>query len=444
MAVRLKTKGLIFRILAARGGATFLDDIRKELAEFLSILHFRRASVLTFNYDMVIEVGVASHPLWENGSLNLVDVDDVMADLPERAIPRRTWGGDMVQLMETFKLTKLHGSLDWYSAPDDLSGATLRRAKIWHRFGATRFYEAEDLVRELPGREPFLVPPSATKGAFYRNPIMRELWRGASKALKEAERVTLVGYSIPVADLVFSGLLGDALRDREVQIEVVDPCPAPVIARLTGLGIDERLITHIHSWTEFVERYRARASGECVASLRSTDPSRANQTRISMPWGKPLLSNGRKLVPAMQTAFEIQDRREMDGSIVIDFDPAHRREFTEQSDATLKLSEVFDLVPGATRLVAKMADGTEVPVVGAWHFHADEHHTPGVTLAPAGKADYDPDRSLRAKELERPARGDAQNGPHQPQIASFMSKLGGGSANDGAIKLHKWVLMMTP
>jgi len=88
----------------------------------------------------------------------------------------------------------------------------------------------------LPGREPFIVPPSATKSGYYRNPLTRELWRTAFEALHAAGRISLVGYSLPPADLVMSGMLASAIRGRDVPIEVVNPCPEGPSERLLGLG----------------------------------------------------------------------------------------------------------------------------------------------------------------------------------------------------------------
>jgi hypothetical protein len=89
----------------------------------------------------------------------------------------------------------------------------------------------------LPGRSPFIVPPAAAKSAFYNNPVSRELWRTAAEALGVADRVALIGYSLPQTDLVTSGMLADALAGRTVQIDVVNRSPDPVAERLVALGV---------------------------------------------------------------------------------------------------------------------------------------------------------------------------------------------------------------
>jgi hypothetical protein len=68
----------------------------------------------------------------------------------------------------------------------------------------------EQRQRELPGRERFIIPPLSTKGSYYRNPLTRELWQQAHRTLSRATRISLVGYSMPPADLVMANMLRPA------------------------------------------------------------------------------------------------------------------------------------------------------------------------------------------------------------------------------------------
>jgi hypothetical protein len=61
---------------------------------------------------------------------------------------------------ETFRLLKLHGSLDWWWVPNDQSGSSLVRQTPPRRFEDP----PQSLVpRFVPGRERFVVPSRATK-----------------------------------------------------------------------------------------------------------------------------------------------------------------------------------------------------------------------------------------------------------------------------------------
>ncbi|MGH3157047.1 MAG: hypothetical protein ACRDNF_10780, partial [Streptosporangiaceae bacterium] len=140
---------------------------------------------------------------------------------------------------DTLRLLKLHGSLSWYWVPRDASGVSIARRDLPGAFGAPNLYTEEERRRRLPGRVPFVVPPSAVKSPYYRNPVIREIWQQAAERLRRAARVFILGYSLPPADLTFAGMLTDALRGSTASLTVVDPRADMVQARLTSLGFTE-------------------------------------------------------------------------------------------------------------------------------------------------------------------------------------------------------------
>ena len=73
--------------------------------------------------------------------------------------------------------------------PGNATGATLSRAGQVGRFGHPEVEDVAARRRELPGPEPFIVPPLATKSEYYRNPITREIWRAATEALAGADHI---------------------------------------------------------------------------------------------------------------------------------------------------------------------------------------------------------------------------------------------------------------
>ena len=89
---------------------------------------------------------------------------------------------------------------------------------------------------EVEGLQPFIVPPTATKSAYYSNLRTRWLWTQAAQALNEAERISLLGYSIPPADLVMSGMLAAAVHGHCVDLKVVNLKPDDPAQRLRELG----------------------------------------------------------------------------------------------------------------------------------------------------------------------------------------------------------------
>lgn len=71
------------------------------------------------------------------------------------------------------RLLKLHGSLTWFWSTGDPTGSTLE-AWLPEQYG--------DLAQcrlQVPGREPFLVPPTTLKSPYLQMPLVREIWRQA-------------------------------------------------------------------------------------------------------------------------------------------------------------------------------------------------------------------------------------------------------------------------
>jgi hypothetical protein len=255
--------------------------------EFLSVLHVLRAQVITLNYDNYVECGVHTLGLQSADWLGPTTVceDDILAGLPPCAdFPGRslqstalsTYDGDPVAAGErrsnTFKLWKLHGSLSWYWLPDGGGNSTLQRWRLPGVFGEL-WDPAEDHRRqELPSHEVFIVPPAALKGQRLREPVARELWRRAAEALRAAERLVLIGYSVPHADHSVMGMLTEGLQGRDVRVEVVNPRPDEVIARLVRLGVPAGAISSING-KDCIARWSAaevkRLARRAVEALKS-------------------------------------------------------------------------------------------------------------------------------------------------------------------------------
>jgi hypothetical protein len=187
--------------------------------------HRTRSTVITFNYDCLVELAYCDgvHPAPSSGRRYPSDLVG-MAVTP---VILRTSSMVGPGRRESFKLLKLHGSLDWwYSGPqaepsDPIYGVfwvgDFKRGIIGSVDG--------DNDAELADKVPMLIPPAATKGPFYRNRLLAAQWAQAAKALNEADELVLIGYSAPLTDLTVTTLIatqfkGGAVvpvdRDREV------------------------------------------------------------------------------------------------------------------------------------------------------------------------------------------------------------------------------------
>lgn len=210
------------------------------LDRFVAVMHAWRSTVITFNYDTLIERAVDAQRLldFDHDGEQVLSCD-VIGQVPPP--PTGSVGGPF----SSFRLLKLHGSLAWWWAPEDVTGTTVVR---WpredgeHLAPAPRFRdvikypsppprvteapaaaetEEQRRSRLLPGRTRFLVPPAALKSRYYTNPFTRELWRQARTALAEGSEVYLVGYSLPRTDLVTLGMLREQLS-AETQVFIVN------------------------------------------------------------------------------------------------------------------------------------------------------------------------------------------------------------------------------
>jgi hypothetical protein len=295
-AENLKNRALFVELRGAI--RTVISDAQRRTLEqpapdwfyaLLSALHVRRADVLTLNYDCLIEFGVDDHILWDPQMRQRILPGDVLDDLPQGRQPTRIDGS----VAETFRLLKLHGSLSWFMTADDDTGATLRRWEERGGFGTPPLTDESARRRVLPDTEAFIVPPAATKSVYYRNPVTRELWQRAASALREADRVILIGYSLPVADLTLSGMVAQGIVSREVPCVVVNPHPQgeEVEQRLSDLGVDQKRIAHHpgrNCVADFVSAYTYELARDVVTKLRSKNGmDGSSEGSLLVSWGEP-------------------------------------------------------------------------------------------------------------------------------------------------------------
>lgn len=380
-ALFAEMKYAMVRCLQLSEAAAFSREAPRWLYEFLGVLHVRALPVVTFNYDTLVEVGVLSCPLFDGSLGTAIPVDDLLADQPELAGPtsHRYYENNLLSLNRTIQLYKLHGSLDWFAAPNDATGATLKRARLMNRFNDPHEYTQDLRERELPGREPFLVPPSATKSGFYENPVMRQIWLNAASEVCGADRIVLMGYSIPTADLIFSGVLEDTAVGPNVVVDVVNPKPDQVVERLKKMGLSEDQIVVTDGddcVKKFVDRYVSESGAEFLDQLRNADGDAAGVS-VMMAWGAGPSANHSFVVPLIRSISHV-DKVNSEGSLVL--------HLGSNGIPDVKLDQVLDSAHGADRLVVRTKDG-DVPVVGGWMHEVDNHHPNGeVRLAAAGKA----------------------------------------------------------
>jgi hypothetical protein len=285
-----KVSSQINEVMVARQGKALSASPAEWFWRFLSLLQVRLASVVTFNYDNVIEWGVTQHHLSSLGTSGAgqIDVENVLGGLPHLPSPllMTTF---KPSILESFRLFKLHGSLTWYWSPGDETGATLQRLQPPDIDYGDLASLDETRRRSLPGREPFLVPPSTLKSAYFRNPVTREIWSSAYEALRLAKRWIIVGYSLPLTDLTVRNMLTQALQGRDLgdllEVWVVNRSCEEVVVRLGALGLPHsqiRSIEGITSVAEFVDELEREQAQAVVEQLGKEALPEIN---ILVTWG---------------------------------------------------------------------------------------------------------------------------------------------------------------
>jgi hypothetical protein len=162
------------------------------------------ATVITFNYDVLIEAATSTllgpHDSWS-------------ALYRAPLVPAAQRIGAVLGAepsSRAFSLLKLHGSLTWFwsgidSAPSDqIYDMGLKRG--WSLEGLDSMYESNRHIL-VGDKQPMVVPPAATKSRFYDNAVLSSQWKLAAQALGLAQELIVIGYSLPKSDLVTRSLL---------------------------------------------------------------------------------------------------------------------------------------------------------------------------------------------------------------------------------------------
>lgn len=155
----------------------------------------RKDTIITFNYDLVIDDALRSLDILPDYHLCVPATYSDAA--PPPAVPR-------------VSLLKLHGSANW-------GICTCCNQDI--RVEVDKVTVSPDVFRALECRhchkrsfEPLLVPPSWDKTEYTQ--VLQPVWQEAVKELALATRVCIIGYSIPEADAFFRYLLTLALAEN--------------------------------------------------------------------------------------------------------------------------------------------------------------------------------------------------------------------------------------
>jgi hypothetical protein len=333
---------------------TVVAELPPWLYRFAAAAHFDCTTLISFNYDTLIERAIAGLGLeYISGRMGGLEFG-VEWQHAYRGIPPYAGGSvPLGEWFDTLRLLKLHGSTHWWWVPDDVTGTSLQHG---------HFDEIPSTQRRThPGREPFIVPPAALKSSYFRNPIVSQLWRDAAAALQLARGVAFVGYSLPVTDLVAAGMFNDAIRDGvTVLVANPDESVAPSIQRLI-----HRPTTPLHDAEAFVDWFVGRRSEWVANELHQARGQLAANALVRVGWN----------AGAMEVATGAEVNNGVVEVRVAPFWNLSRPVTERDSHRAMHATQLADLCEPGMRVEAVFENGTRSPLVGIEHYRSDTGQT---------------------------------------------------------------------
>jgi hypothetical protein len=192
-------RSLINRIERAKAAGVDRDT----LASFARFVVTSGASIVTFNYDDILD-----EALWKFNPVTSGWSPDSRYWHPDGGYgffcrPSSVCVADSSIFMDRPRsvLLKLHGSVNWRTRLGEgapRGPAALLHHEVWMPRHTPHFgdpFEDHEIESHLEP-EPFIVPPVLLKTGLTLHPVLRVVWAAAREKLSEATRVVFMGYSL--------------------------------------------------------------------------------------------------------------------------------------------------------------------------------------------------------------------------------------------------------
>ena len=194
--------------------------------------HEQRATVITLNYDTLIER--ASRELQITDKIKRIMANQMYPPYFANIASRSGVGLFGEGKVDTFLYLKLHGSINWYySGRDNFYGETIFYADV-PPLGSDYSDQEKALSALSRDKETLIIPPVNEKTIYFSNETVKGLWHDASLALSNATRVFVIGYSLPISDLGMQLFLINNQPVPQTPVYVIDTC-AEVAKRYESL-----------------------------------------------------------------------------------------------------------------------------------------------------------------------------------------------------------------
>ncbi|MFI4971047.1 MAG: hypothetical protein ACHP7H_00085 [Hyphomicrobiales bacterium] len=230
------------------------------LRQILLIEDLEQLTFITFNHDLVLENVLIEHrrrQRWcvERGygpiQLTFGGSNRAVSKMPRH-------DDEVCDHSIPIEILKLHGSLNWRvtTRGHEPSLKDLFPSKDGKRMiCVTDRTPPVTLTRTSKGRAwdllPQIVPPVYGKQSLIDSRFS-DLWSHAGAALREADRLIVIGYSMPVTDVHTEKLLSRSIRSNQLMkdIEVINPDPSSA-ERFANISQVDRVM-----WTRRVDSFQ--------------------------------------------------------------------------------------------------------------------------------------------------------------------------------------------
>lgn len=199
---------------------------RDSLGAFARFVLAEKSSVVTFNYDDVLD-----QALWE--VYRVTSIHDVRPYWhPDGGYgffcrPSSACIADSLVVMDRPRslMLKLHGSINWRPRLGETTPrgpAGLVHHEKWFPPPPGIDHVADRIEAHMEP-EPFIVPPVLVKSELTTHPVLRVVWELAHHALVSAKTIVFIGYSLPQTDLAARALFAETLtRSPRPDVSVVN------------------------------------------------------------------------------------------------------------------------------------------------------------------------------------------------------------------------------
>jgi hypothetical protein len=233
----LEAKGQFFDYILQRFSIEPDKSCNKYL-KLLKDLSDDEDTMISLNYDLIVERALKT---LGNEKKNYLDRSQKLS-----AYQFLLWGGiDPIVKEDAVKglFLKLHGSLDWVSCPNSAC------------FLNQQFYPVAEFAKEpcaacgTPVQ--FVIVPPTMKKSYDQFPKLKLIWHLAFKKLQQADRLILIGMSLPDSDYYLRWLLKESMSKRKTlpELTIVNPDESVMHKTKDILGIKDV------QWFDSLDKY---------------------------------------------------------------------------------------------------------------------------------------------------------------------------------------------